>query len=737
MISIIIVHYQVKKDLFECIQSIIKSNPKKAYEIIIVDNDIKKTIRAELNKKFPKVIYIPNENKGFGQGNNVGSKKAKGDYLYFLNPDTKVFDKGIDILANFLEKHNEVAIAAPILVDSKNKIYQQGAQELTPISAIFSFSIINKIFPKNPIAKKYWMINEWNRDTVKEVASVPGTAFMIRSDIFRKIKGFDENFFMYFEEHDLCRRVSALGSKIMMIPNAKVFHALGQSSKQVSSINAIFQKSRFYYFKKHFGLHAAFFTEIVMRTSKYSVLLISILLIGLFLLLYRLQELMLFIGDQGWFYLSARDIILTGQIPLVGITSSHPWLHQGALWTYMLAFALGLTHFNPVSGAYLSVIFGLLSTMLIYRAGSEMFSSRVGIIAALLYATSPLAIFSARTPYHTAPITFFTLLYILFLFRWLEGRKKYFPLIIFTLAILYNLEIATFLLSVVLILVLVFLFFKNKTFLKESFYPRLIIFSIISFIIPMLPMLIYDISHGFPQTFKFLAWNIYKIATIFGMSPLKETSDTTDLKSVFLFLGESYRKLIYLPSNLVAFTVAVFSFGFFYKTFFRTIISQKSKVGIFILGLITIISVAGIIASKTVSDAYFPILYSPIILITALFFDKLIVLRPRLKTLIVLIILTIAAMNVYAVIKNNFLITKERGLAVRMTGAKQIVTESNGRMYNLVGKGEGSQFESFTMNYEYLAWWLGNGPSHKPENLKFVISEDPSRLIIKKLDKHD
>ena len=74
-----------------------------------------------------------------------------------------------------------------------------------------------------------------------------------------------------------------------------------------------------------------------------------------------------FIGDQGWFYISARDILLTGKIPLVGITSSHIWLHQGPYWTYMLAIMLFLFHFNPVSGAYLTAVIGLLTVFLIYR----------------------------------------------------------------------------------------------------------------------------------------------------------------------------------------------------------------------------------------------------------------------------------------------------------------------------------------------------------------------------------
>src|SRR5437868_5310985 len=98
MVSIITINYHVGKQLFESIQSIITSKPKTPYEIIVVDNDEEKTIEKELRKKFPKVTYIPNSNKGFGQGNNIGAKYARGEYLFFLNPDTKVYHGTIDNL---------------------------------------------------------------------------------------------------------------------------------------------------------------------------------------------------------------------------------------------------------------------------------------------------------------------------------------------------------------------------------------------------------------------------------------------------------------------------------------------------------------------------------------------------------------------------------------------------------------------------------------------------------------
>lgn len=722
-VSVIIVNFHVKKDLFLCIESIINSSPKKTFEIIVIDNDDKKTIKKDLKKKYPKCVYIPNDNRGFGHGNNIGAKAAKGEYLFFLNPDTKVFPECIDSLANYLKQYKDVGIVAPLLYDEKHSLYLQGAKELTPVSAIFSFSFINKLFPNNPFAKKYWMLDEWNRKTVKTVSSIPGTAFMIRREIFEKMEGFDERFFLYFEEHDLCKRVSALGWKIVMIPQVKVFHKLGASTRKSKNINRIFQQSRFYYLRKHFGLFNALWAECILRTSKYTIMLTGILLLSFFLMTYRLAELMPFIGDQGWFYLSARDMVINGEIPLVGIPSSRPWLHQGAYWTYMLAGALAIGQFHPLSGAYLTILLGLISIVVIYKVGQYIFSQRVGLIAALLFATSPLVITLARIPYHTAPIPLFTLIFIFCLYQWVRGKPIYLPLTIFTLAVLYNFQISTFLLTIVFLLVAGYGLIKQKEWFNKVIHIKYLLLSILAYLIPMLPMLLYDLEHGFPQTFLFLTWIGYKIATVFGYPSLRQEMNPTDIQTIMIFLSEKYKRLVYAADNLVAFTLALFSFGFFFKSIFEQLRLKNKKVGEFILGLLIVISIAGIVATKTASDAYLPILYPAVILITALFFDKLIAKKLALTPLIIVIIVSIAYMNITTLFERNYFSGKIGNLADRTNIAKEIVTKAEGSRYNLVGMGDGSQFESFTMNYEYLTWWLGHGPSDKDERLKIIITE--------------
>ena len=101
-VSIIIVHYKVEKELFACIDSIKRSSPKCNYEIIVVDNDEEKIIEDKLKKSYPEVVYLANNNNGWGGGTNVGVEKARGEYLYFLNPDTVLLSNVLDASLSFI-----------------------------------------------------------------------------------------------------------------------------------------------------------------------------------------------------------------------------------------------------------------------------------------------------------------------------------------------------------------------------------------------------------------------------------------------------------------------------------------------------------------------------------------------------------------------------------------------------------------------------------------------------------
>ncbi len=267
-VSIIIVHYKADLEFFNCLKSIKKNWPKFGLEIIVVDNDETPTIETRLKKEYSFIKYVKNyKNLGFGAANNIGAKLAKGEYLFFLNPDTEIYKNTIENLVQFLDKNKNAAVVAPTLMDENKKVFSlQGTEILTPLNAIFALSFINKYFPNNLIAKKFWLKNI-NKNNIRKVGVVPGTAFMIRKNIFEKLNGFDENFFLYFEENDLCKRIIDLDFENFMIPDSLVLHLWGRSTRFNPDRDKIFTQSRFYYFKKHFGLVWAIIVELFLNNK--------------------------------------------------------------------------------------------------------------------------------------------------------------------------------------------------------------------------------------------------------------------------------------------------------------------------------------------------------------------------------------------------------------------------------------------------------------------------------------
>ena len=152
LVSIIIVNYKVREKLIECIESIEKYAPKISYEVIVVDNEGDQNLQTQLIA-FKNATYIKSKsNLGFGAGNNLGASKARGEYLFFLNPDTLFVENVVDGLYKLIKSDNEIGIVAPKLLDLKRIEYpEQGTVELTPFKALLHLSFLSKFFENSSI----------------------------------------------------------------------------------------------------------------------------------------------------------------------------------------------------------------------------------------------------------------------------------------------------------------------------------------------------------------------------------------------------------------------------------------------------------------------------------------------------------------------------------------------------------------------------------------------------------
>ena len=235
LLSIIIVNYNVKEEIVNCIQSI-KDNinfNNTPYEIIVADNGSADGSTKTIKERFPWVIVVENNsNLGFGKANNIGAKQAKGKVFFFLNPDTRVLG-GIEEMVMFLLNHPETGICGPLIFDRENK-------EVTYFEMSVYLNLLLQITDLmfTPLARLYFTYKRFTfRKKVNDgkpftTNLIHGSAMMFNKTAFDAVGGFDEDLFMYGEEADIGIKMKKQNYRITIFPQARIVHYEGSSTKQ-------------------------------------------------------------------------------------------------------------------------------------------------------------------------------------------------------------------------------------------------------------------------------------------------------------------------------------------------------------------------------------------------------------------------------------------------------------------------------------------------------------------------
>lgn len=710
--SIIIVFFKELNLLKKNLDSIRNQEGKGGFEVIVIDNSNKKEAQNLLKKDFKWVKYIKStRNLGYAAGNNLGAKYASGEYLFILNPDTELQTGVLERLTSFLDKNKKVGIVSPTLLNKRGElVIQTGIKTLTPTLGIFVLSFLNKLLLNNPISRSYWSFKRPNKPY--EVEVVPGSAFLVRKQVFEKLGGFDEGFFLYFEEHDFCKRVNEAGWKIFVLPSVKVIHYWRPAEKG-ANLKKIFEKSRFYYFRKHHGLVKALVVEVFARFSKWSATILIILVIGIFLRFYRLNELMHMMGDIGWYYLSAREFLLTGEIPLVGINSSVPVLRQGAVWTWMLAGALKIGNFNPLSGGIFTSSLGVLGILGTYGVVSSWFGRRIGLIASAIVATSPFIVLHDRTPFVFAPTFLLTIIVAYLFLKGLKTGKGYqFLFLGISLAILYQIELAGFILFPVI--AIAYLWGKK---------PELgqILTFLIGVLVGGLPFVIWDIKQGiFIQTVGFVGWAILKFFE--GVVGIFTQARDLDL----LISMNSFFTLFSFPfSRSLALVIFVSSAILFIYKFVKRY--KELEIQYKLLLTLLVGATGGFFLRGIFSEAYTPLIYLPLVVFLAIFFNWVI---REFRAIGITIFLLFIFANIIYLLKNNFSSDPARRITFknREEVANFIVNDANSVDYKLAYVGPLHQFHSGDNHWRYFLWWKGNEPKANSDR-EYIIFEQPYQVV--------
>ena len=252
-VSIIIVNYNSTQLLKNCVDSLIENTKNLKYEIIVIDNNSIVGNVEDVLKCYDGVVLIKNNiNKGFGRANNQGAKIAKGKYLLFLNNDTIFYENTIKKIFDFAESAKKDSIISCRLLNG-DKSLQKSIYDFPSLFNVFSSNFfLYLLFPKSKLFNKYHLINK-TINSSNEVDVVTGAFLFIRWETFKQLNGFDETFFFYMEDTDICYRHKMNNGNVIYFPETSIVHLKGRSAKGESWFKNKYQSiSTIQYFQKHF-----------------------------------------------------------------------------------------------------------------------------------------------------------------------------------------------------------------------------------------------------------------------------------------------------------------------------------------------------------------------------------------------------------------------------------------------------------------------------------------------------
>ncbi|HEY8737032.1 MAG TPA: glycosyltransferase family 2 protein [Candidatus Dormibacteraeota bacterium] len=251
-VTAVIVSYQVRQHLARCLRSVLSSTYRP--EVIVVDNASADGSPDLVAREFPRVQLIRNSrNLGFATASNQGIRASTRSYVLSLNPDTEVTLSAIRVLRDYLEDHPEVGAVGPKIIRPDGSLDFAARRSFPTVATAFArLSRLSRLFPTSPRFARYNLTYR-SPDETQEMDAGTGACLLLRRSALDQVGLFDEAFFMYGEDLDLCYRLKQGGWKIVYLPAAEVLHYKGESSRQVSyRMIREFHRSMLIFFNKHY-----------------------------------------------------------------------------------------------------------------------------------------------------------------------------------------------------------------------------------------------------------------------------------------------------------------------------------------------------------------------------------------------------------------------------------------------------------------------------------------------------
>jgi len=246
-LSIIITHFRTKGLLKYCLRSIRAAQISIPYEVIVVDNDSRDGSVEMMIKDFPEVRCLANlVNLGFGRANNLGMTQAQGKYFLILNPDTCVIPGSIERVINYMESHPETGVAGARLLNPDRTVQVSAYRFAKAHTPIIRRSFLKRLKFGRRETDRFTM-SDWDRGDTRPVDWVQGSFMCMRADRLAEVGGFDDRFFMYFEDMDLCRRFALAGYPVVYLHDAPFIHYHRRESDGGGVVSTVRRKTGRYH----------------------------------------------------------------------------------------------------------------------------------------------------------------------------------------------------------------------------------------------------------------------------------------------------------------------------------------------------------------------------------------------------------------------------------------------------------------------------------------------------------
>ena len=251
-VTIVIVSYNTREWLRTCLASV-QAQTSVDHEVVVVDNGSGDGSPELVRQEFPAMrLDVSDENLGFAAGVNRGAQGAKGRYLLLLNPDTEIHDRAVDRLVAFADRHRGAGIYGGRTLTPQGDVdYRSCFGLLTPWTLTCFGLGLSTLFPRTALDPE--SLGSWQRDTVREVGMVSGGLMLVDRSLWERLGGFDEAFFMYGEDADLCARGRVLGARPLVTPDAVITHAVGASTAQRADKAVLVMRGKAAFVRRHLG----------------------------------------------------------------------------------------------------------------------------------------------------------------------------------------------------------------------------------------------------------------------------------------------------------------------------------------------------------------------------------------------------------------------------------------------------------------------------------------------------